>query len=59
MNRFADELSTMNRNMQKMWNDVNSKMDKMASDIEKRLTNKLSNTIDKGNYRGSKVKERN
>ena len=47
MNRFADEMSTMNRNMQKMWNDVNSRMDKMAIDIEKRLTNKLSNTVDK------------
>ncbi|MES9880788.1 MAG: hypothetical protein ABW185_07895 [Sedimenticola sp.] len=47
MNRFADEMTKMNSNMQKMWQDVNTRIDTMAVDIEKKVTNKLNNVIDK------------
>ena len=48
MNRFfAKDISKVNSNMHKIWQDINSKMDEMEIDIEKRLTNKMDSNIDK------------
>ena len=58
MNRFADEMTKINRNMEQMWGDVNKKMDKMAIDIEKNLSSKLINCIDKRvNTEATKIKK--
>ena len=48
MNRFfAKDISKVNSNMHKIWQDINSKMDEMEIDIEKRLMNKMDSNIDK------------
>ena len=40
-------MTKINRNMEQMWGDVSKKIDKMGTDIEKNLSAKLSNCIDK------------
>ena len=48
----------INRNIERMWGDVNEKMDKMATDIKKNLVSKLNNCIDKGvNTEATKLKK--
>lgn len=47
MNRLADEMTKINSNMEKMWRDMNKKMETMAENIEKRLSNKINNAVDK------------
>ena len=54
MNGFADEMSQNSRHMERMWGDVNKKMDKMATDIEKKIIIKTEQLYrQKSDYRSN------